>query len=72
MSESPGTRRTFLKTAALLGGSAAAASQAGVLARLGTAEADGYLAPTGTTRWPSPRTSSTPCASNATRSAGSR
>jgi tetrathionate reductase subunit A len=48
MSESPGTRRTFLKTAALLGGSAAAASQApGVLPRLGTAEADGYLAPHG-------------------------
>jgi anaerobic selenocysteine-containing dehydrogenase len=46
MSEIKESRRTFLKTAALLGGSAAAASQVpGLLTRLGTAEAGGYLSP---------------------------
>ncbi len=48
MSQITENRRTFLKTAALLGGSAAAASQLpGALARLGAAEAGGYLAPEG-------------------------
>ncbi|MEK7878933.1 MAG: twin-arginine translocation signal domain-containing protein, partial [candidate division NC10 bacterium] len=46
MSENKASRRAFLKTAALLGGSAAAASQVpGLLTRLGTAEANGYLTP---------------------------
>jgi tetrathionate reductase subunit A len=47
MAETHDTRRTFIKTAALLGGSVAAASQVpAMLARLGTAEAGGYLTPT--------------------------
>ncbi len=46
MSESPESRRTFLKSAALLGGSAAVASQVpGLLARLAPAEAGSYLTP---------------------------
>ena len=44
MSEHTTSRRTFIKSAALLGGSAAAASQVpGLLTRLGSAEAGGYL-----------------------------
>ncbi|OGK89033.1 MAG: molybdopterin oxidoreductase [Candidatus Rokubacteria bacterium GWC2_70_16] len=46
MSESAESRRTFLKSAALLGGSAAASQGPGLLARLGSAEAGGYLTPT--------------------------
>lgn len=48
MNEHNRSRREFLKTSALLGGSAAAASQVpGLLQRLGTAEARGYLTPQG-------------------------
>ena len=46
MSENSASRRDFLKTAALLGGSAAAAGQVpALLTRLGAAEAGGYLTP---------------------------
>src|SRR5688572_18837801 len=45
MSESVDTRRTFLKTAALLGGTAAAAQVPALVTRLGAAERDGYVLP---------------------------
>jgi anaerobic selenocysteine-containing dehydrogenase len=48
MTEHTESRRSFIKTGALLGGSAVAATQApGLLTRLGPAEAGGYLSPQG-------------------------